>query len=179
MGGKRSGVSPLASTLEGQVVRLADSVAYLNHDIADAVRAGLLREEELPADARRVLGETHSQRIDTLVSDTVDASWEAALRPRGEGGAIVMSADVGTATDALRDYLFENVYLWEERLAEAERARRVLEFLWDHFLHHPEEVAASEYTRPEDPLARRTADYIAGMTDLFAMSTARRLGFLS
>ena len=170
---------PLASTLEGQIVRLADSVAYLNHDIADAVRAGLLREEELPAAARRVLGQTHSERIDTLVSDTVDASWDAALRPRGEGGVIAMSDEVAEATDALRAYLFENVYLWEERLAEAERARRVLEFLWEHFLRHPEEVAASEYTRPDDPLARRTADYIAGMTDLFAISTAQRLGFVS
>ena len=61
------------------------------------------------------------------------------------------------------------MYLWEERLAEADRARRVIEFLWEYFLAHPEEVAASEYTRPDDPLARRIADYIAGMTDQFAM----------
>src|SRR4029079_2574063 len=68
---------PLASTLEGQIVRLADSVAYLNHDIADAVRAGVLRMEDLPRGAIAVLGTTHSQRIDTLVSDIVDASWTA------------------------------------------------------------------------------------------------------
>jgi dGTPase len=170
---------PLASTLEGQIVRLADSVAYLNHDIADAVRAGVLRPEDLPAGARRVLGETHSERIDTLVSDIVDASWEAASAPRGTGAAIAMSAEVSAATDELRDYLFENVYLWEERLAEADRARRVIEFLWAHFLRHPGEVAASEYTREEDPLVRRIADYIAGMTDLFAQRTAERLGFVS
>ena len=170
----------LASTLEGQIVRLADSVAYLNHDIADAVRAGLLRAEDLPRDARRVLGETHSQRIDTLVSDIVDASWDAAAAPRGHAGAplpITMSAQVVDATDELREYLFENVYLWEERLAEAERARRVIEFLWAHFLARPDEVAASEYTRPQDPLARRVADYIAGMTDQFAIAAAQRLGF--
>ena len=88
-----------------------------------------------------------------------------------------MSDEVAAASDELRDFLFENVYLWEERLAEAERARRVLEFLWEHFMRHPGEVAASEFTRPEDPLARRIADYIAGMTDLFAMATAGRLGF--
>jgi dGTPase len=86
-----------------------------------------------------------------------------------------MSAEVASAADELREYLFENVYLWEERLAEAARARRVLEFLWEHFNCHPDEFAASEYTRPEDPLARRIADYIAGMTDLFAMATAERL----
>jgi len=192
--------APLASTLEGQIVRLSDSIAYINHDIADAIRAGLLRTDDLPRAAIAVLGETHSQRIDTLVSDIVDASWDAALQPRAEGaknravagetalqprrdnaatGVITMSADVAAATDELRDYLFENVYLWEERLAEADRARRVIEFLWHHFLRHPEEVAASEFTRPEDPLARRIADYIAGMTDLFAMATAERLGWTS
>ena len=171
---------PLATTLEGQIVRLSDSVAYLNHDIADAVRAGLLRTDDLPREARRVLGDTHSQRIDALVSDIVDASWDAASAPRTATGAalpIAMSAEVAAATDELRDYLFENVYLWEERLAEADRARRVVEFLWGHFLGRPEAVAASEYTRPEDPLVRRIADYIAGMTDQFAMSAAERLGF--
>jgi dGTPase len=173
---------PLAGTLEGQTVRISDSVAYLNHDIADAVRAGLLRPDELPLIARDVLGETHAQRIDTLVSDIVDASWEAASRPRvggalAAGSAIAMSDGVIAATDELRDYLFENVYLWEERLAEAARARRVIEFLWERYLAHPEDVAASGYTRPEDPLARRVADYIAGMTDHFAVAAAERLGF--
>ena len=171
---------PLASTLEAQIVRLSDSVAYLNHDIADAVRAGLLRAEDLPREARRVLGDTHSQRIDALVSDIVDASWEAAATPRTSAGTtlpIAMSAEVAAATDELRDYLFENVYLWEERLAEADRARRLIEFLWHHFLAHPEEIDASDYTRPGDPLARRIADYIAGMTDQFAMNAAARIGF--
>jgi dGTPase len=172
---------PLASTLEGQIVRLADSVAYLNHDIADAIRADVLREEDLPTGPRRVLGDTHSERIDTLVSDIVDASWDAAHAPRPIAGSpallIAMNDDVAAATDELREYLFENVYLWEERLAEAARARRVIEFLWGRFLAHPEEVAASEYTRPEDPLARRVADYISGMTDHFAVATAERHGF--
>jgi dGTPase len=175
--------APLASTLEGQVVRIADSVAYLNHDIADAVRAGVLRAQDLPAVARETLGEAHSDRIDTLVSDVVDASWEAAQRPRdttvAEGAGIRMSDEVAAATDALRDFLFENVYLWEERLAEADRGRRIIEFLWERLLAHPEDVAASEFTRPTDPLSRRVADYIAGMTDHFAMTTAERLGFRS
>jgi len=170
---------PLASTLEGQIVRLADSVAYLNHDIADATRAGLLRPDELPATARRVLGETHSQRIDALVSDIVDASWDAAHAPRdgAANSAIVMRDDVAAAADELRGYMFDNVYLWEERLAEAARARRVIEFLWERLIRHPEEFAASEYTRPDDSLVRRVADYISGMTDHFAVATAERHGF--
>jgi dGTPase len=171
---------PLAGTLEGQVVRLADSVAYLNHDIADAARAGLLRTEDLPARVREVLGDTHSRRIDTLVSDIVDASWDAARAPRTDGAesaVITMSPEVADATDELRGFLFENVYLWEERLAEADRARRVIEFLWECFMAAPEALADSEFTRPGDPLSRRIADYIAGMTDVFAMATAERLGF--
>jgi dGTPase len=171
---------PLASTLEGQIVRLSDSVAYLNHDIADAIRAGVLRQDDLPGDAMRVLGATHAQRIDTLVSDIVDASWGAASSPRSDAAiapVIAMSAEVSAATDQLREYLFENVYLWEERLAEAAQARRVIEFLWSYFLSHPDDLAASEYTRRDDALARRAADYIAGMTDHFAVSAAERLGF--
>jgi dGTPase len=174
--------APLAGTLEGQIVRLADSVAYLNHDIADAARAGLLRESDLPKAARAALGDTHAERIDALVSDIVDASWGDAMQPRIDGAlapgcAIRMSDAVTSATDELREYLFENVYLWEERLAEAARARRVIEFLWERYMSHPDEVAASEYTRSEDPLVRRIADYISGMTDHFAMATAARLGF--
>jgi len=173
---------PLAGTLEGQIVRLADSVAYLNHDIADALRAGVVTIDDLPRDARRALGETHAQRIDTLVSDIVDASYDAAQTPRAEGAlvagaAIVMSDGVRAASDELRDFMFDNVYLWEERLAEADRARRVIEFLWERLMAHPEEFAASEYTRPDDALARRVADYVSGMTDHFALAAAERLGF--
>jgi dGTPase len=168
---------PLASTLEGQIVRISDSVAYLNHDIADAVRAGLLRDEDLPRGARETLGETHSQRIDRLVSDVVDASWDAAIQESANRRVIAMSAEVTAATDELRDFLFENVYLWEERLAEAARARRVIEFLWDYYLLHPDEVESSEYTRPEDALTRRVADYVSGMTDHFAVARAQQLGF--
>ncbi len=169
--------APLASTLEGQIVRLADSVAYLNHDIADAIRAGLLRAEDLPANARVVLGDTHSRRIDVLVSDIVDASWEGAQAARDGTAVIVMGAEASAAADELRDYMFDNVYLWEERLAEAERARRLIEFLWSWYMANPDAIAKSEYARIEDPLARRVADYISGMTDHFAVATAERLGF--
>ena len=167
-----------ASTLEGQIVKLADSVAYLNHDIADAIRAGLLGEDDLPRRSRDVLGTSHSQRINTLVLDIVETSWAAT----GEDGStsaepprIAMSEEAAAATNELRDFMFANVYEWEGQQAEAARARRVVHFLFEHFLAHPDALT-SDFTRPEDPLVRRIADYIAGMTDLFALRTAESLG---
>src|SRR5205085_7319741 len=138
-----------------------------------AARSGVLQPEDLPKDARRVLGETHSERIDTLVSDIVDASWDAAQSPGSNVlplKPIGMSDEVSTATDELREYLFENVYLWEERLAEAARARRVIEFLWAYFMSNPAALAESEYTRPEDSLVSRVADYVSGIADHFAVA---------
>jgi dGTPase len=169
-----------ASTLEGQIIKLADSVAYLNHDIADAIRAGMLREEDLPASARQVLGTSHRQRIDTLVLDIVATSWAATgegVRAGEEPPRISMSEQAAAATNELRDFMFENVYEWEGQLAEAARARQVILFLFEYYLSHPEALT-SDFTRPEDALMRRVADYIAGMTDLFALRTAESLGLL-
>ncbi len=169
-----------ASTLEGQIVKLADSIAYLNHDIADAIRAGLLREEELPHRTREVLGENHSERINTLVLDIVETSWAAAgediSAASEETPSIGMSEEVAAATNELRDFMFTNVYEWEGQRAEAARAGRVVYFLFEYYLAHPEAIT-SDFTRPQDPLVRRAADYIAGMTDLFALKTAESLGF--
>src|SRR5205814_3923949 len=92
--------------------------------------------------------------------------------------AIAMSGDVAVATDELREYLFENVYLWEERLSEAARARRVIEFLWSYFMSHPEALGEAEYTRPEDSLARRVADCVRGVRGHCAMAAAGGLGFI-
>jgi dGTPase len=166
-----------ASTLEGQVVKLADAVAYLNHDFADALRAGLLREEELPAQARDLLGGSHSARINTLVTDIVETSW-AATGEEDLGGSqprIAMSDEVAAATNELRDFMFARVYEWEGQQAEGARAARIVRFLFEYYLAHPEALT-SDFTRPEDPLVRRVADYIAGMTDLFALRTAESLG---
>jgi dGTPase len=170
-----------ASTLEGQIVKLADSVAYLNHDIADAIRAGLLSENDLPRRTRDLLGEGHAERINTLVLDIVEASWDATGESSASGAEkprIVMSGAGIEATNELRHFMFENVYEWEGQLAEAARARRVIHFLFEHFVSHPDAIT-SDFTRPDDPLVRRAADYIAGMTDLFALRTAEELGFTS
>jgi dGTPase len=167
-----------ASTLEGQIVKIADSIAYLNHDIADAIRAGLLREDGLPRRTRDVLGASHAQRINTLVLDIVDTSWAATgegASPGGEPPRIAMSKDALAATNELRDFMFHNVYEWEGQLAEAARARRVVRFLFEHYLAQPEALT-SDFTRLEDPLVRRVADYVAGMTDHFALRAAEELG---
>lgn len=165
-----------ASTLEGQVLKIADAVAYLNHDILDAIRAGLLTEEELPADVRRVLGTTHSQRINTLVTDIVLASWPATgLVATETCPTIAMSKPVRDATNTLREFMFENVYLIEERQAEVRQAREIIAFLFEYFLAHPEDLQ-SGFQRPEDPLRLRIADYISGMTDRYAVRLAAALG---
>jgi dGTPase len=166
----------LPATLEGQVVRLADAVAYVNHDIADAVRAGILREADLPAAVSEGLGDSHSQRIDTLVRDIVDHSWPATgLVASGAPPRIGMSPAIKEAANALREFLFQRVYLWEDRQAEVERAKRVAAFLFEYYLKQPEEID-SDFRIPSDPAWRQAADYVAGMTDLFALNMAGRLG---
>jgi dGTPase len=166
-------------TLEGQVVRLADSVAYLNHDFADAIRAGLLQEDDLPRRVRATLGSSHSERINALVCDIVDYSWAASgLVGGGARPQIGMSAEMAAAANGLRDFMFENVYLWEGARREAARASRVVYFLLGYYLAHPDEIT-SDFVQPDDPPERRAADYVAGMTDLFAERTAAELGFRS
>lgn len=169
----------LPETLEGQVVRLADSVAYLNHDFADAIRAGLLHEDDLPSRVRATLGSGHSERINALVCDIVDYSWAASSLAGSDGRPqIGMSAEMAAAANELRDFMFENVYLWEGARRESARACRVVYFLFGYYLAHPEEIT-SDFVQPDDRLERRAADYIAGMTDLFAERTATDLGFRS
>jgi dGTPase len=171
-----------AGTLEGQIVKLADSIAYLNHDVDDAVRAGLIREPELPDAVRHTLGATHSRRIDRLVTSCVDASWDAIHEggpgdisgDRSSGARIVLEADVLHATDELRDFLFDRVYLAAPTLAAAERGQRVIEGLFTHYERHPEQIEG--FSLPDDPAWRRAADYVSGMTDGFALRRAEELG---
>ncbi len=163
-------------TLEAQVCRLSDAVAYLNHDIADVVRAGILREEELPAVVRRTLGSRHSQRIDTMVTDVVEASWRCSGLAEGSGRrpSITMSPRVRRALNVLREFLFERVYVPESTGEQSRRAQEVLTFLHHHFANHPENVP-EEYWVREDPPEQMAVDYIAGMTDQYALRLAERL----
>ena len=163
-----------ASTLEGQIVKLADSIAYLNHDIQDAIRAELLSEGILPRVVHEVLGSTHSARIETLVTDCVLAS---AATFEGDAPAIRLSDAVLAATDVLREFMFERVYLDESTLREARRGQVVVEALFGYYEAHPDRIPG--WSLPEDPPWRRAADYVSGMTDGYAVQRARALGLVT
>jgi dGTPase len=153
-----SGRAAEPATLEGRIVRLVDRIAYINHDIDDAVRAGVLDPATLPAEPIAVLGDTGPRRIDRLVHDLVEHSDAA--------GEIVQGAEVGEAMSELRRFMFERVYLGPIAQREAERIRFVIRTLFDHLCAHPEEIPDSI---PEGELSRRVTDYLAGMTDRFCV----------
>jgi dGTPase len=153
-----SGRAPAPATLEGKIVRLMDRVAYINHDIDDAVRAGVLAASDLPSGPLEVLGETGPRRIDALVHDLVERS-EAA-------GDIVQGEAVGAAMTELRTFMFDRVYLGPEATREHAKIHGVVRSLFDHYCAHPEEIPVSI---PPGPLERRVTDYIAGMTDRFCI----------
>jgi dGTPase len=144
------------ATLEGRIVRLVDRIAYINHDIDDALRAGSLRAEELPRAEIEALGDTGSKRIDTLVQDLVERSSEA--------GDIVQSEDVGGAMDRLRTFMFEHVYLAPAAQREFPRIERMLRALFDYLVEVPPPPATADASE-----ADRVTDYIAGMTDRYAV----------
>jgi dGTPase len=152
---RHSGRAPMPETLEGRIVRLVDRIAYINHDIDDAVRAGVLRDADLPREELEILGPTGSRRIDTLVHDLVDTSERA--------GDIAQSELVGGAMDRLRDFMFERVYLGPVSRAEHAKIERVLRGLFDWYCEHPEELP------PGGEDADRVIDWLAGMTDRFAI----------
>ena len=152
----------LPATLEGRIVRIVDRIAYINHDIDDALRAGVLAEGDLPADEIRVLGPTSSKRIDTLVHDLVEHSAEA--------GDIVQGAEVGEAMLSLRRFMFEHVYLSPAARAEHAQAHAVVERIFQHLLAHPEALPEGGGELPD-----RVTDFLAGMTDRYALSYAQRL----
>ncbi len=149
-------------TLEGQIVRRADRIAYVNHDIDDAVRAGILSNADIPKDIARILGETHSQRINTLVCDIVESS-------RGTG-KILMSDNVEKALLDLRAFMFERVYRNPVAKGEEVKARDMLKHLYEYYYNHPE--ALPEDFQPQlsfEGMDRIICDYIAGMTDHYAV----------
>ncbi|MGD0838789.1 MAG: deoxyguanosinetriphosphate triphosphohydrolase [Polyangia bacterium] len=157
-----------ASTLEGQIARVADIVAYVNHDLDDAIRARIIELAEVPAPILAVLGHTHSQRISRLVSDVVVASRLDDKRH------IEMSQEVLEALMGLRDFLYAKVYELPAIFAESERAQRVVRELWEYFNRHEDEFRAQHWPKglpDSEDLARAVTDFITGMTDRYAMRT--------
>ncbi len=156
-----TGSSPLPSTLEGRIVRTADRIAYVNHDIDDAIRAGILAEEDLPPSTLQVLGRHHSQRINTLVNDMVQESRDA--------GDILMSREVTAALEELRSFLFDRVYIGSVAKIEEGKAVTMLRSLFAFYMQNPEEMP-EEFQSGEEELSVKVCDYVAGMTDRFAKS---------
>lgn len=160
--------SCMASTLEGVVIKYADRIAYINHDIDDACRAGILSTEDIPRDLRELLGETHSKRINTMVSAVIQASTD-----RNE---IRMSDEVQDATDRLRAFMFDAVYTNPVAKAQDGRAKEMLGQLFSHFVKHPEQMPELYRRRMEfDGVARCVCDFISGMTDRYAIETYKEL----
>jgi dGTPase len=153
----------LASTVEGQIARVADIVAYVNHDIDDAVRAGILREADLPRDAVKLLGHSSSQRINTMVTDCVTETLAADL------SEVRMSADVLNATLALRSFLFDAVYENPRATAEFEKASGILGGLWEKLRSRPGDFL-DRTTIESEGLDAAARDFLAGMTDRYAVA---------
>ncbi len=161
---RHSSRAPQPQTLEGRIVRVIDRVAYINHDIDDAVRAGLLREDDLPREPIAVLGSSGSARIDALVHDMVEHSQAA--------GEIAQGPQAGPAMDALRDFMFAEVYLGPAVRAEHRRITGVVRRLFEHYVEHPQELPGEAGREIEDEreLAQRVTDYLAGMTDRYCIA---------
>ena len=153
---------PLPSTLEGQIARYADRIAYINHDIDDAIRASVLLETDLPEETRTVLGATHEDRVKTMVRDLVTSSLD---EPQ-----IRMSASVFEAMGTTRAFLFERVYLGRLAPATRDAVQRILQTLLEHYSAHPEAIPRRPGQEvPADDPAAASVDYVAGMTDRFAI----------
>jgi len=159
----------LPQTLEAQVVRVSDVIAYVNHDIDDAIRAGIINEDDIPQELVQILGKWPSQRIDRMVEDVVKNSLKVEL------ARITLSSEIKEALGALRDFLYERVYYNPAAKSELRKTEKILRDLFEYLYSHPD-----EYIKPYpegDPLERRVADFIAGMTDRYALGLYERLFF--
>ncbi len=156
-----------ASTLEGRIIKIADRIAYINHDIDDAVRAGILRNSDIPKEISELLGDNHGERITTLVSAAVS---------HGVENDIGLLSPFDDAMDRLRDFMFERVYRNEKAKGEDGKVRSMITFLYEHFSAHPDTIP-SEYLKyaERDGISVVTADFIAGMTDRYAIGCFNEL----
>lgn len=161
--------SRIPETLEGQVVRTSDRIAYINHDIDDAVRGGIIRESDIPAHLRTRLGASHGTRIDTLVTAMIDYGLQYC--------EIGMDRAVHDDMMELRQFMFEHVYRSPEVRREETRTRTMLQSLYRYFAEHPDEMPDDYFVlmTKGEPLERVVCDYIASMTDRYSIAVFRRL----
>lgn len=153
----------IPETLEGQIVRISDRIAYINHDIDDAIRAGILHAEDIPKEISDVLGETHRDRVNTLVTDMITHTAET--------GSLGMRPEIRKSMDDLRAFLFERVYKNPVAKGEEHKARNMLQALYSYYMKHPEELPADFIPQLDfEGMPRVICDYIAGMTDKYAIS---------
>ncbi len=156
------------STLEGRIVQLSDKFAYVNHDISDAIRGGIISFEDIPSHCIEILGKTHSARINTLISDVVSNGIV--------GEKITLSPDIETAFMDLRSFLFRTVYTDNVAKDEEIKAHKIISTLYFHFIAHPSDLPETERMRCEtEAVDRVVCDYIAGMSDFYAINEFKRL----
>ncbi len=155
-------------TMEAKVVRISDMVAYLNHDCDDAIRAGVIDESDLPDIVRERIGKNTRDRINTLVGDIISFTLE------NDYSKIDLSPDIKEAFLVFKEYMYDNIYSNEKVKKEFVKSERVLEFLFEYYLKHSEQIPEFYFKR-NDPLDRVVADFISGMTDNFAINTFERL----
>jgi dGTPase len=155
-----------AITLEGDIVRISDIIAYVNHDIDDGIRAGIITSNDIPKPIRDILGQTGSIRIDRMVRDVIAQTLAA------DYDAVLMSADVLEALEELRRYMFETMYFSERVRNEVEKAQQLITKLFEHVVNHPEKYLD---TKSGEPVERLAVDFIAGMTDRYAINLYEEL----
>lgn len=151
-----------ADTLEGQIVRLADKIAYINHDIDDAIRGGLITSNDLPREAVELVGEGHTPRINAMVLGTIEGSTDKPY--------IAMTENIKRGFDILHEFLFSTVYLGSKAKLEEGKAQDIISMLYDYYTHHPEKIP-SEYSGviEKEGVMRAACDYVSSMTDRYAV----------
>ena len=147
-------------TLEGRIVKIADRIAYLNHDIDDAVRAGVIKIRDIPKDVLEILGFGHGERINNMIKNIIENSADKT--------DVLMSNDIQFATDKLRNFMFENIYLNKTAKSENYKAEKILKDLFNFYKENPDKIPKGTFQVDED-IETRVKDYVAGMTDRYAI----------
>ena len=169
-------------TLEAQIVRISDALAYLAHDILDALRSGFISLEDLPADAIEMLGERHSQRVNTVIEDVIGSSWDCVGEAAGEGGQttaddvpwIRMSDELGKIVTELRVFMFERFYHRISNSVQGRKAAAIVGVLFEHFNRQPDNIP-NRLRELSESTERAAADFVCGMTDNFALNMAEQI----